>query len=231
MEREKGLVGHAVRRELSLRQAKIVGKVGKPEELVSQLEAELSIVLAEAPRIYREKLFVLDFNAYVAELEPELHAEIDLLSKNLAELIREVGLEGALEWITPEKVEHTFRSADLDLSGRVDKIMLEDGKHVPVEIKTGRASDGVWAGDRIQVAGYILLMEEEYGEHIPYGFVEYTRVCDRRPVLASEKLRRSVFETRDEIKKILGGDVPEVCPHGSGKKCESCGLKKECYKV
>ncbi|MFH1787853.1 MAG: CRISPR-associated protein Cas4 [Candidatus Altiarchaeota archaeon] len=231
VEKEKGLVGHAIRKELSLRQAKVVGKISDAGELESFLLDELELILSDAPHIYREKLEVLDYDRYASELRPEIKREIKVLTKHLKAFIDEAGLKKAIKMITPVKVEYIIRSDELGLSGKIDKLMEDDGKMIPVEIKTGKVGEGVWTGDRIQVCGYVLLAEQEFGKHIPYGYVEYTRLCEKKPVLATEKLRRQVLEVRDKVADILNGAVPEICPHGSGKKCESCGLKEECYSI
>jgi CRISPR/Cas system-associated exonuclease Cas4 (RecB family) len=81
------------------------------------------------------------------------------------------------------------------------------------------------------VCGYVLLCEEKFNQKIRYGYVEYTQICEKKPVLASEALRRKTLETRDKVLEIRNGLIPEICPHGSGRKCDACGLKEECYTV
>jgi len=49
--------------------------------------------------------------------------------------------------------------------------------------------------------------------------------------MTTEKLRREVINTRDSIIEILQGKIPEICPHGSGKKCEACGYRERCYEI
>ena len=230
-EKERGLVGHAIRKELSLRQSKVLGKVSDARELTQLLLAELDRILEDAPRIYREKLFLLDYETYVQELKSQLIQEIGVTSQKLSELVSEAGLERALKLVTPDKVEYTLSSDALNLTGRVDKLMRDGEARFPIEIKTGTPPKGVWTGDRLQVCGYLLLCEEEFSQEIPYGFVEYTHTFDRHPVLASEKLRRTTLETRDKIDEILEGSVPDICPHGSGRKCASCGFKEACYRI
>ena len=53
----------------------------------------------------------------------------------------------------------------------------------------------------------------------------------KRPVMTTEQLMRRVINARDNIIEILGGRVPEICPHGSGKKCEACGFRERCYEI
>ncbi|MFH1835649.1 MAG: CRISPR-associated protein Cas4 [Methanobacteriota archaeon] len=229
--KEKGLVGHTIRKELSLRQAKALGKIREVSELEKILIEELERIFSEAPRIYVEKLEGIDYDRILDEIRPQIMGEIKVTLRKLSGLVGEVGLERAQELVTPEKVEYSIRSESLGLSGRVDKIMIEDEKHIPVEIKTGKMGDSVWSGDRLQVGGYILLCDEKFTQTTPYGYVEYTQACDTRPVLATEKLRRQALEVRDKVEEIIGGNVPEICPHGSGRKCDSCGMKDECYSI
>ncbi len=229
-EHSSGFVGHAIRKELSLRQAKVLGKISDASELEKTLSAELDAIISDVPYIYREKLDGIDYQKYLPELKPQLNAEIKKISRNLSSMIDEIGLEETIKTNTPWKIEHTVRSEKLNLSGRVDKIMRED-TIAPVEIKSKSPSDSVWDGDRIQVCAYAILLEEAFGENIPFGFVEYTKIQAKRPVLASEKLRRRVLSVRDEVALILDGRVPDICSHGSGRRCESCGLMKECYRI
>ena len=52
-------------------------------------------------------------------------------------MIEEIGIKKALKIVTPWKVEYYIKSENLGITGRVDKIMLED-TYVPIEIKTGK---------------------------------------------------------------------------------------------
>lgn len=52
-----------------------------------------------------------------------------------------------------------------------------------------------------------------------------------RPVMYTDSLRKSVMDTRDSVFGLLEGAVPDICPHGNGKKCESCGYAKRCYEI
>lgn len=230
----KGLVGHAVRKELSLRQAKLLGKVHEPEEIEEYLQKELDNVLLDVPYIYKNLLDEndIDYEKYISEVKNELTGEIKIISEKLNDIARELGIYDALKYVTPWKVEYSVKSENLKLSGRIDKVMKQNDKLIPVEIKTSNPSEeGVWEGDRLQTCAYAMLLEDKFNEKINYGFVEYTRVLEQRPVMTTEALRRRVINTRDSIIEILEGKIPEICPHGSGKKCESCGFKDVCYEI
>jgi len=229
-EKNKGLVGHAIRKELSMRQAKVLKKASSEKDVKPLLTKEFEAVMLEAPAIYREKLYGIDVDKYFKLLHGQLTRELKSLENELSAMISEMGVARAVEYTTPWRVEYSARSDKLRLSGRIDKVFSRE-THIPVEIKTGRTPENVWESDRIQVTAYVMLLEEKFDEKITHGFVEYTQQSQTRPVLASEKSRREVLRVRDEIIDILGGRVPEICEHGSGKKCEGCGLMKECYKL
>jgi len=228
----KGLLGHAVRKELSMRQAKLLGKIQHPDELEIILLQELDQIMQDFPSIYKGMLKDASYETLVPDIKAEVLSEIGTISTKLGIIVEELGIDRALQLVTPWKVEYYVRSDSIGITGRVDKIMLDE-TYVPVEIKTGQPSDGVWEGDRLQTCAYAMLLEDKFGlkEPITHGFVEYTRIQERRPVMTTEKLRREVINTRDSIIEILQGKIPEICSHGSGKKCEACGYKEKCYEI
>jgi CRISPR-associated protein Cas4 len=225
----RGVIGHAVRRELSMRQAKLVSKMMSVTDIDSMLRLELDAVLADLPHIFAQD-WPDGYDSYVPELKRELSAELDMLADDLTAMVEDMGFDKALSYVTPWRTEYGVKSESLNLAGRVDKVMRADAI-VPVEIKTGRVADRTFEGDRIQLCAYGMLLEERFGQYIPHGVVEYTRNQERRPVLFTEKLRRQVITTRDELTRVLDGLEPQVCPHGQPMKCESCGLKEKCYLI
>jgi CRISPR/Cas system-associated exonuclease Cas4 (RecB family) len=229
VERVKGLLGHAVRKELSLRQSRILGKIHDVDALEEALLNELENVLEDVPYIYKDLLEGFEVTGFISELRPELLNEIGILRSRLEIMIDETGLEDSLKRITPWRAEYPVKSDKLKFTGRIDKVMREEN-YFPVEIKTGNPGNGVWMGDRLQTCAYSMLLEENLGleKIIPFGFVEYTRIQDKRPVLNTEQLRRRVLAVRDEVIEILDGKNPGICPHGSEKKCSVCGFKESC---
>ncbi|MCX6695307.1 MAG: CRISPR-associated protein Cas4 [Candidatus Altiarchaeota archaeon] len=229
IEQLSGLVGHYVRKELSFRQSALLGKMKSVRELDVVLKNELDSIASDVPYIYRDR-WSGDCDVILPEVKAEVSRELKTLAEKLSCMVDELGFDESLRKLTPWKIEYDVRSDKLGLKGRVDKVMKED-RIVPVEIKTGQPSDTVWEADRIQLCAYCMLIEEKFLENIPSGLVEYTRIQERRPVLATEKLRRKVVHTRDKVIALMEGSVPEICPHGSGRKCESCSLNEECYRT
>lgn len=237
-ERAKGIISHAIRKELSLRQGKLLGKIKNADNLEIFLLKEFEDILKDIPHIYKEKFEgIINLNFYINEIRPELLNEIKLMKEKLTAMIETFGIKESLRRITPWKVEFSLRSEKLKFSGRVDKVMKEGNEIIPIEIKTGGGSDiskGIWEGDRLQTCAYAMLLEEKFKiKRIPFGFVEYPKIHEKKPVMITEQLRRRVIYTRDEIIEILSNKKipPEICPHGSGKKCQSCGFKEKCYEI
>ncbi|MFH1722323.1 MAG: CRISPR-associated protein Cas4 [Candidatus Altiarchaeota archaeon] len=230
---QEGLMSHLVRKELSLRQAKIIRRVKDVEEIGLLLNRELAQIIKEIPTIYKERLEGMDANKLLAKIEGDIKNELQFQEEHLAVMVDELGLKETLTYITPWKVEYPLRSEILGLSGRIDKIYRNESESYPVEIKTGTApKEYTWEGDRIQVGAYALLLEEKLAQTIRYAKVEYTQSMEQRPVNITEKLRRLVFETRDNVTYILEEKIiPEICVHGQGKKCHNCGYKEKCYSM
>ncbi|MDD5111490.1 MAG: CRISPR-associated protein Cas4 [Candidatus Altiarchaeota archaeon] len=222
------LAGHAIRRELSLRGHRLLDSAHDSESAMSALQEELSSIVSDLPFIYRGRLPADILDGVLPDLESELEPELSLMARRLVSLVRVHGLERAREISTPRKVAFRISSEDVGLTGVVDKVM---SSLFPVVVKTGRAGGGVWEADRLQLCAYGMLVEESYGECVREGAAEYARVQEMRPVVFTEQLRRKVFEFRDAVREILSGFVPDVCPHGNGKKCASCVLNEECYKI
>ncbi|MBD3260170.1 MAG: Dna2/Cas4 domain-containing protein [Candidatus Altiarchaeales archaeon] len=227
-DKTRGLLGHAIRKEFSLRQTKILENL-REKEIREAFELELENVIQDAPYIYRQTL-PEGFQRFLPKIKKEVEAEIRLMERKLDSMISQLGFEEALTKLTPWQVEYNVKSTELGLKGRIDKVMREE--HIyPVEIKTGKPAKSVWPGDRIQVSAYSLLLEEKFSQEIPFGFVEYTREYVKKPVMNTEKLRRQVLDVRDKCIKISEGYDPGVCPHGSHKKCVGCALEELCYKT
>ena len=229
-ELKQGLVGHYVRQELALRYGKVLEKIKKPiseKEILQLLREELDKILEELPSIYREKL--KGEKQDTEKLKKELENELLALAKRTKQVIKETGYLGKKlkEYLTPWKTEMNVKSEKLGIRGRIDAVYREDDRIFPVEIKTGRPPTYVWDSDKLQLAAYAMMLEERFDTNIPHGFVEYTQVNEKRPIVIDAKLRRQVFDVRDKVLDIIEG---RACPQPKDtKKCESCGFYEVCY--
>ena len=227
----EGLIGHGIRKELFLRQRSLLGKVGDAAELEVLLRSELVDISCKAASVYSKRFPGIDLKLFVSAACSEVSEDITALMERLQYMLSDMDLDKALRNITPVEVDYYVSSDTLGLTGLID--LVYGGKNsYPVELKTCTPSDTIWEGDKLQVCAYSMLLEESLGlKTIPHGFVEYTRIRERRPVVNMEKLREKVLGVRDCVLDILGGTTPDICPHGSGRKCSSCGLTDKCYEI
>ncbi|MFZ2455332.1 MAG: PD-(D/E)XK nuclease family protein [Candidatus Altiarchaeia archaeon] len=226
-EMQRGVFGQDIRKKLAEKQIALLGVSEDIPSLLSSLREELNSIF-EGVR----KKYPLISAEDASKVKSEVITDLGAFSGRLSYIAEDIGLERALRKMTPWKVDYSISSERLGLSGRIDKVMKE-AIYYPVEIKTCSPPESVWEGDRIQVCAYGLLLEEDLAlkKKIPYGFVEYARIPEMRPVMYTDSLRKSVMDTRDSVFELLEGAVPDICPHGNGRKCESCGYAKRCYEI
>ena len=100
--------------------------------------------------------------------------------------------------------------------------------YVPVELKTGKVPQtGVWDGHRIQIAAYMLLLEDK-GKKTGEGYVKYKGADDKRVLTMNTFLREEVLKLISEVDALINGFTPPI--HTDNKnKCRSCPHKDVCY--
>jgi len=147
-------------------------------------------------------------------------------SEWLSKLRTETGL-AELEQSYGYEREHTTVSEKLGMVGSVDKLILAEGdEFVPCVIKTGRCPEyGVWRSDRMQLAAYAMLIEEEFGTTVQRGFVEYIRTANIRKSRIKKRDRALAFQALKHVKKIKGGAFPEKGPNAP---CDNCAFLDRC---
>ena len=117
-----------------------------------------------------------------------------------------------------------FFSEKYGLRGRPDLILMEDGKRVPVELKTGRTPRGPLFSHILQLAAYMLLVEEEF-EAPKEGMLRYSERDDR--IEWSDELRMMVtFKLEEMREKINTGEVHRN--HNRPGKCRGCSRRSGC---
>ena len=195
---------HLLLRELML-------GISGSDDLEEELETILSKQEQDLPLIYGD------------EIDPE---ELCMASQEVKAMIPRMvqGLATVLDKILPSDLEVDLRSDRLGLSGRLDRLVT-DG-HVPSIIKTGFApDDGVWKKDRLQLAGYAMLTEEQYGGRIEQGLVEYPRSGIIRTVQIHSVDRGRFLRIRNRVQQIKEGRLPE---RSEEARCIDCELKDKC---
>ena len=150
------------------------------------------------------------------------------VATNLVSAINEDGKEELLSCINPVKTDPILYSERIGLSGMPAKLVCHAGNVVPSVIKTGKyPENGVWNNDRLQIAALAMLVEEEYGKTVEYGFVEYARYGVVRKVIVRANDRRQILKIANRVKKIKDGTMPDK---KESTLCEHCNFSDMCSK-
>lgn len=205
------------------------------EDLVSSINAKISD--SEIKRVYDELIdniakehFMLNqdmaekfeissqefFKSVKESANPEIKLRVDAVAKTLAQ-----GFLGEELWknLSPKFLsEFKLESPELGLRGRVDRIKI-DSEIMPYEIKT---RNQIYESDKIQLAGYALLLEKEFSKKIEKGAIEVLGKTEE--VLLDEHLKNKVLEIAEKIRNI---DENAQMP-SSFSKCQSCQFNQEC---
>ena len=123
------------------------------------------------------------------------------------------------------EVEKPLFSQELGLTGKPDYLVEQNGRIIPVEVKTGRTPEAPYDSHIFQVAAYCLLVEKTYGKRPPYGIIHYPNrdfAVDYTPALESSLLDLLAELKRDETRT----NVPRS--HEDAARCRKCGFKKVC---
>lgn len=120
-----------------------------------------------------------------------------------------------------------LRSDTLGLHGKVDVIEASDDKDIQTPIERKRAASGeIYQNDRLQLAGYCMLLEERIETSVNLGYV-YTRSTDtRHPVRITPKMRQAVRRIVKDIQSMQVNDIPPFTQNP--KKCENCSVEHYC---
>jgi len=123
------------------------------------------------------------------------------------------------------KVEKPLFYTALELAGKPDYLIQQNGKIIPVEVKSGRAPEAPYDSHIYQLAAYCLLVEKTYHTRPSYGIIHYENrdfAIDYTRELEESLIDLLVEMKRDEHKK----DVPRS--HEQAGRCAKCGYRKTC---
>lgn len=116
-------------------------------------------------------------------------------------------------------------SEKLGLRGRPDIILLQDGEHIPVEIKTGRTPRGKLFSHVLQLGAYLVLVEELHGKPPPYGLIRYSEREDKVPYDPETRML-VLFKLHEMREKLRTGEVHRN--HNRPGKCINCSRRSAC---
>lgn len=117
-------------------------------------------------------------------------------------------------------------SKKYNIRGRPDLVLKKEGKIVPVEVKTGKVPRGPHFSHILQVAAYCLLIDENYNQKPPYGYIRYGKEKEFK-IDYDQKLEKLLKEKITEMRVCLKtGDVHRN--HNRRNKCKYCSRREGC---
>jgi CRISPR-associated protein Cas4 len=203
------------------------------EEIVQKYKNEYSQILRAAILKFKPNLdkFGLDLTEVFKDTWPHFEEEAEIRAGNVQRVIEEKKVFGEELWNIMPKIKSEFRveSPKLKLKGIIDQIEFKDDIIMPFELKTGKApANGVWPGHRIQIAAYMLMLEEAFNTPVKEGFVRYLDLKDSRKIVMNPFLKIEILELRDKVIDVLNSTSPPATCKNTNK-CNACGLREACF--
>jgi CRISPR-associated protein Cas4 len=211
-----------------------IGKHDDAPEISRKYIEQYALALREAVSKYLPSLRALNIDpetAYEGAFSTLL-AEASMRSRNTISFFEKTNFVGEELWekLTPKILsEVRVESEKLGLIGIIDQVHDYGDYAIPVELKTGKMPKvGVWPGHRIQASAYALMLSEMQGKPVGKTIVHYLDGNDKREIVMNPFMRDEIVMLVLEIQELLSNTLlPEYCE--STQKCNSCGLRKECY--
>jgi len=226
--KERSVIEHILLKELGFNVREVYGGNAEGGEGGKQEEEDVKQVIDDivdgVEWIYKDELKTVDKdffedvkNDFLSRIEnTEWLEKLKNENTTLAELERSYGYER----------EHTMISEKLSMVGSVDKLIRTEEEAIPCVIKTGRCPEyGVWKSDRMQLAAYAMLIEDEFGTTVRRGFVDYIRTAEIRESHIKKRDRALAFQILKHVKRIKKGAFPEK---GENAPCDSCAFLDRC---
>jgi len=139
---------------------------------------------------------------------------------------KEYGIpEGRIVYTDLDKPAEPLFSEQLRLTGKPDYVVKYKGQYIPVEAKKGM-TDRPYRNHMLQLAAYCLLVEEKYGQAIPFGVLVYGGLRQFR-IPFDAYLRSQVITIMEEMRtKLASGTIQRN--HNLVAKCQYCSMKVHC---
>ncbi|MGB9978885.1 CRISPR-associated protein Cas4 [Methanobacterium sp.] len=203
------------------------------EDIFSTIFEEVPQFVEKVSKKYSAKYEINSstLNGMCKDLEDDLKLESQFLSLKIKKILNTSSKRSGeiAEMFFPQSLlEFSLKNEELNLRGKIDKIEVINNIYYPVEVKTGMPpSKGVWLADALQIAAYAVLMGYELNKEVLVGFVDYIRICERRPVVVDSILHQKLFGILDDITTMFEKqEIPEFKLNKN--KCEKCEYMDIC---
>jgi len=224
--KERSLVESILLKELAFNLQTIRGvEDEKVESGEDDVKRAIEDILNGVEWIYKEELKGIEKDFFEA-VKTDFIRELSLKNDEWWRKIRNEEGQLQLERAYGYEREHTMVSEKLSMSGSVDKLIITGGEFIPCVIKTGKCPEySVWKSDRVQLAAYAMLIEEEFETTVKRGFVEYIRTAEFRESQIRKRDKALALQILKRVKRIKGGVFPEK---GENAPCDSCVFEEMC---
>jgi CRISPR-associated exonuclease Cas4 len=118
----------------------------------------------------------------------------------------------------------TLFSKRYRLTGKPDYIVKKNNHYIPIEVKSG-SYPNPQKNHILQLATYCQLLEDNYGDFVPYGILIYKNTDFKIPF--DPKLR---FELESVINRMRNSLKigKSVLNHNDPNRCKFCSMKIDC---
>lgn len=201
------------------------------EEIYKVLLDEVPQFIENLSRKYSGMIDDSILNDLCIDLEEDFKLETRFLALKIKEVLNNTDKRGMeiLEMFFPQSLlEFTLKNKELNLSGKIDKIEIINGIYYPIDIKGGiPPGNGVWLADALQIAAYGVLIDYELNKEVLVGFVNYTKIGERRPVVINSILHNKLFDVLNSMNRMFESqEVPEFKLFKN--KCQKCEYMQVC---
>ncbi len=195
------------------------------EKIVFHYKSHLKSLVHQVSSLHQNLLqtFSINITDLVRDVFDFMEEDINLRKKPIKESLSQ-GFFGKEIWknLKPKYItEYKIISEKLGLVGKIDRVKFEN-KIVPYEIKT---RDKIYYSDKIQLAAYILLLEDKFKEKIYSGIIETNK--GKQEIIIDEKMRKEVLEIAEKIRNFNREQEPKF--HNNFAKCSKCKLRDKCF--
>ena len=233
--KERGIIESILLKELAFNLHKIYeerkgeGKREEPEPEEASAKIIIEDIVDGVEMIYKEELKGVEKDLFEAVKEDFIRSQsMNMENDEWGGKVRNENGLLELEEAHGYEREHTMVSEKLCMSGSVDKLIRTEEEVIPCMIKTGRCPEySVWKSDRVQLAAYAMLIEEEEESEttVKRGFVEYIRTAEFRETQIRRRDRALALQILKRVKRIKGGVFPEK---GGNAPCDKCVFAERC---
>ncbi len=224
--KEKSVIENILLKELAFNLHKIYGgedEEGEGDETEADAKRVIEDVADGVEWIYREELKGVEKDFFEAVKRDFV---CSMGNDEWLEKVRNENELLKLEKAEGYEREHTTVSEKLSMSGSVDKLIRTGEEVIPCMIKTGKCPEySVWRSDRVQLAAYAMLIEDEFETTVKRGIVEYIRTAEFRESQIRRRDKALALQILKQVKRIKGGVFPEK---GENAPCDNCVFEEMC---